>query len=61
MNPTVILGSAFERDVSQEFGFPLIPVSFPLTSRCVMNRGYTGFTGGLSLTEDIITYLVMGR
>ncbi|WP_010262634.1 nitrogenase component 1 [Treponema primitia] len=61
LNPTVIFGSAFERDVSQEFGFPLIPVSFPLTGRCVMNRGYAGFTGGLSLTEDIITYLVMGR
>lgn len=61
MNPTVILGSAFERDVSQEFGFPLVPVSFPLTSRCVMNRAYAGFSGGLSLTEDIITYLVAGR
>ncbi|MDR3123142.1 MAG: hypothetical protein LBU16_05115 [Treponema sp.] len=61
MSPTVIIGSAFERDVSAEFGYPLIPVSFPLTSRCVMNRGYAGFTGGLSLTEDIITYLVMGR
>ncbi|MDR2739112.1 MAG: hypothetical protein LBB68_04705 [Treponema sp.] len=61
LNPTVILGSAFERDIAQEFGFPLIPVSFPLTSRCVMNRGYAGFSGGLSLTEDIITYLVMAR
>jgi nitrogenase molybdenum-iron protein beta chain len=61
MNPTVIIGSALERDLSEEFGYPLIPVSFPLTSRCVMNRNYAGFTGGLSLTEDIITYLVMGR
>jgi nitrogenase molybdenum-iron protein beta chain len=61
LNPTVILGSAFERDIAQEFGFPLVPVSFPLTSRCVMNRAYAGFSGGLSLTEDIITYLVAGR
>jgi nitrogenase molybdenum-iron protein beta chain len=61
LNPTVILGSSFERDIAQEFGFPLVPVSFPLTGRCVMNRGYAGFSGGLSLTEDIITYLVMGR
>jgi nitrogenase molybdenum-iron protein beta chain len=61
LNPTVILGSAFERDVSQEFGFPLVPVSFPLTNRCVMNRAYAGFSGGLSLTEDIISYLVAGR
>jgi nitrogenase molybdenum-iron protein beta chain len=61
LNPTVILGSAFERDIAQEFGFPLVPVSFPLTNRCVMNRAYAGFSGGLSLTEDIITYLVAGR
>jgi nitrogenase molybdenum-iron protein beta chain len=59
--PAVILGSSFERDLAQEFGFPLVPVSFPLTGRCVMNRAYAGFTGGLSLTEDIITYLVAGR
>jgi nitrogenase molybdenum-iron protein beta chain len=61
MGPTVILGSAHERELAQEFGFPLVPVSFPLTSRCVMNRSYAGFTGGLSLTEDIISYLVMAR
>jgi nitrogenase molybdenum-iron protein beta chain len=59
--PTVILGSSFEREVAQEFGFPLVPVTFPLTGRCVMNRAYAGFNGGLSLTEDIITYLVAGR
>jgi nitrogenase molybdenum-iron protein beta chain len=59
--PAVILGSSFERDMAQEFGFPLVPVSFPLTGRCVMNRAYAGFNGGLSLTEDIITYLVAGR
>jgi nitrogenase molybdenum-iron protein beta chain len=59
--PAVIVGSAFERDISQEFGWPLVPVTFPLTNRCVMNRAYAGFTGGLSLTEDIISYLVAGR
>jgi nitrogenase molybdenum-iron protein beta chain len=61
MSPAVILGSAFERDIAQEFGYPLVPVSFPLTNRCVMNRAYAGFSGGLSLTEDIISYLVAGR
>jgi nitrogenase molybdenum-iron protein beta chain len=59
--PAVVLGSSFERDISAEFGWPLVPVSFPLTGRCVMNRGYAGFNGGLTLTEDIITYLVSGR
>jgi nitrogenase molybdenum-iron protein beta chain len=61
MSPTVILGSSFERDLSDEFGYPLIPVSFPLTGRCVMNRAYAGFGGGLSFAEDILTFLVAAR
>jgi nitrogenase molybdenum-iron protein beta chain len=61
MNPTVILGSSFERDLSDEFGYPLIPVSFPLTGRCVMNRAYAGFGGGLSFAEDVLSYLVATR
>jgi nitrogenase molybdenum-iron protein beta chain len=61
MNPTVIIGSSFERDLSDEFGYPLIPVSFPLTGRCVMNRAYAGFSGGLSFAEDVLTFLVATR
>jgi nitrogenase molybdenum-iron protein beta chain len=61
MNPAVILGSSFERDLSEEFGYPLIPVSFPLTGRCVMNRAYAGFGGGLSFAEDILSFLVTAR
>jgi nitrogenase molybdenum-iron protein beta chain len=61
MNPTVILGSSFERDLSDEFGYPLIPVSFPLTGRCVMNRAYAGFGGGLSFAEDVLSFLVATR
>jgi nitrogenase molybdenum-iron protein beta chain len=60
-SPAVVLGSSHERDFAQEFGFTLVPVSFPATGRCVMNRAYAGFNGGLALTEDIITYLVAGR
>lgn len=59
--PAVVLGSAFERDIASEFGYPIIPVTYPLTNRCVMGRAYAGFTGGLSLVEDIISYLVAGR
>ncbi|MDR0876739.1 MAG: hypothetical protein LBN21_01695 [Treponema sp.] len=60
-SPAVVLGSSHERDFAQEFGMPLVPVSFPATGRCVMNRAYAGFNGGLTLTEDIITYLVQSR
>ncbi|GAB6393130.1 MAG: nitrogenase molybdenum-iron protein beta chain [Treponematales bacterium] len=61
MSPAVIFGSTFEREAAAEFGFPLIPVSFPLTGRCVMNRAYAGFRGGLSFTEDALSFLVAAR
>jgi nitrogenase molybdenum-iron protein beta chain len=59
--PAVILGSAFERDLADEWQFPLLTVSFPVTNRVVFNRGYAGFTGGLTLAEDIFGLLVAGR
>jgi len=61
LNPTVILGSTFEREAAAEYNWPLIPVAFPLTGRCVMDRAYAGFRGGLTLAEDALTYLVAAR
>lgn len=61
MNPTVLLGSVYERDLAAEFSFPLLTLSYPVTNRVVLNRGYAGFNGALSLTEDLISLLVAGR
>lgn len=60
-NPTVVIGSVFERDLAQEFGFPLLTLSYPVTNRVVLNRSYAGFNGALSLTEDLIGIIVAGR
>ncbi|MDP4145084.1 MAG: nitrogenase component 1 [Bacillota bacterium] len=59
--PAVIIGSSFERDISQEFGYPLLTLSFPVTNRSVLNSAYAGFSGGLKLIEDLITIQVSGR
>lgn len=59
--PAVIIGSSFERDIAQEFGYPLITISFPVTNRSVLNSAYAGFAGGLKLIEDLITIQVSGR
>ncbi len=59
--PAVVIGSVFERDIAAEFGFPLLTVAFPVTNRIVLNRGYAGFNGGLTLVEDIVGLLVAGR
>ena len=61
MAPTVIIGSAFERDLAAEFNYPLLTVAYPVTNRVVLNTAYAGINGGLRLTEDLLGVLVAGR
>jgi nitrogenase molybdenum-iron protein beta chain len=60
-NPTVVVGSVFERDLAAEFGFPLLTAAYPVTNRVVLNRAYAGINGALSIVEDILSILVAGR
>jgi nitrogenase molybdenum-iron protein beta chain len=59
--PAVIIGSSLERDLAEEFGYPLLNVSFPVTTRASLSRAYAGFRGGINLVEDLISLLVSGR
>jgi nitrogenase molybdenum-iron protein beta chain len=61
LSQAVIFGSAYEKDFAEELGIPLLPVSFPVTSRVVFNKTYAGFTGGLSLAEDSFSLLMAAR
>lgn len=61
LNPTVLIGSVYERDLATAFGFPLLTVSYPVTNRVVLNRAYAGINGALSLAEDLFGILVAGR
>lgn len=61
LGPSVILGSVFEKELSDEFKYPLLTISFPITNRVIMNRAYAGVNGGITLIEDIFTTLVAGR
>jgi nitrogenase molybdenum-iron protein beta chain len=61
MAPAVIVGSAFERDLANEFNYPLLTATYPITNRVVLNTAYAGINGGLSLTEDLLSVLVAGR
>jgi len=61
MNPTVVIGSVYERELAAEFGYPLLTLSFPVTNRVVLNRAYAGTNGALSLAEDLFSILVAGR
>jgi nitrogenase molybdenum-iron protein beta chain len=61
LSPAFVIGSSLERDLALKLGTPHLSVSFPVANRAVLNRGYTGFAGGLSLAEDLFSAVVAGR
>lgn len=60
-SPAFIVGSAFERDAAEKFGAPHLSVTYPISNRVVLDRAYAGYSGALSLTEDIFSLLVGNR
>jgi nitrogenase molybdenum-iron protein beta chain len=60
-SPAYILGSSLERELADILKANLLPVSFPVTNRLIVGRGYAGFRGGLALYEDLVSVLLSGR
>jgi nitrogenase molybdenum-iron protein beta chain len=54
----IVLGSSLEQDVARELGVPFLAVSFPLTDRIVLDRGYAGYRGAVALLEDLGSVLL---
>jgi nitrogenase molybdenum-iron protein beta chain len=59
--PAFVIGSSLDRELALEIGAPHLAVSFPVANRAVLDRGYTGFRGGLTLIEDLIGTIIAGR
>jgi nitrogenase molybdenum-iron protein beta chain len=57
-NPGLILGSTIDKISAEEIGAAHLSISFPVSDRIVLNRGYAGYEGGLNLIEDIGTALI---
>jgi nitrogenase molybdenum-iron protein beta chain len=60
-NPSFVVGSGIERSLAEKIGAGFLSVAFPVSNRVILNKGYTGFRGGLTLVEDLITQLVAAR
>jgi len=60
-SPAFVVGSSLERELAIQIGAPHLSVSFPVANRAVLDRGYTGFRGGLRLAEDLIGAIVVNR
>jgi nitrogenase molybdenum-iron protein beta chain len=61
LSPAFVVGSSLERDLALKIGAPHLSVSFPVANRAAISRGYTGFDGGLTLTEDLFSAAVAAR
>lgn len=59
--PAFVIGSALDRELAKDIGAAHLSVSFPVANRAVIDRGYTGFSGGLRLLEDLISTIIIGR
>ena len=60
-SPAFVVGSSLDRELALSIGAPHLSVSFPVGNRAVLDRGYTGFRGGLRLAEDLISAIVVNR
>ncbi|MDR3230128.1 MAG: hypothetical protein LBT65_01695 [Synergistaceae bacterium] len=61
LSPAFVIGSSLDRALALKLGAPHLSVSFPVSNRAVINRGYTGFSGGLNLIEDLLSAAVAAR
>lgn len=61
LTPAFVIGSSLDRPLATELGAPHLSVSFPVANRAVIDRGYTGYRGGLRLIEDLISTIIINR
>jgi nitrogenase molybdenum-iron protein beta chain len=60
-SPAFVIGSRLDRDFADSIGAGHLSVSYPISNRLVLSRGYAGFHGALHLIEDIFSVLVTNR
>ncbi|HEX3014198.1 MAG TPA: nitrogenase component 1 [Methanobacterium sp.] len=56
--PNFIFGSSLDKDLAAKLGATKLSVAFPFTDRIVIDRGYAGYRGAISLIEDALSEFV---
>ncbi|MCX7923542.1 MAG: hypothetical protein N3B21_16260 [Clostridia bacterium] len=59
--PAFVVGSSLDRELAQTIGAAHLSISFPVANRAVLDRGYAGYRGGLRLTEDLLSAIILAR
>jgi nitrogenase molybdenum-iron protein beta chain len=60
-SPGFVVGSHLEREFANDIGAGHLTVSYPVGNRIVLNRGYVGYDGSLSLIEDLLAVIAAQR
>ncbi|MEA4924580.1 MAG: nitrogenase component 1 [Syntrophomonadaceae bacterium] len=61
LSPGFVIGSSLDRELASSLGAPHLSISFPVANRAIIDRGYTGYRGGLRLMEDLLSAVIAGR
>ncbi|MDR1084078.1 MAG: hypothetical protein LBP22_04285 [Deltaproteobacteria bacterium] len=59
--PVFVAGSSLERELAKSLGAAHLSLTYPISNRAVLTRGYTGYSGGLNLTEDAVSAVISER
>jgi nitrogenase molybdenum-iron protein beta chain len=57
----LVLASSHEAKIAETSGAAHLSISFPVTDRLLLRRGYAGYAGALNLLEDVGTTLLLRR
>ncbi len=60
-SPAFVIGSRLDKEFADSVGAGHLSVTYPISNRFVLNRGYAGFRGALHLVEDVFSVLVVNR
>ncbi|GHV27985.1 oxidoreductase nitrogenase component 1 [Spirochaetia bacterium] len=61
LKPDLLLGSALERETAERLGIPELIVSYPSDRAVILNRCDLGYTGALTVLEDISNLIIDGE
>ena len=59
--PAFVLGSRLDREFAESIGAGHLSVTYPVSNRVILNRGYAGYNGALALVEDIYSVILAAR
>jgi nitrogenase molybdenum-iron protein beta chain len=56
--PNFLFAGSFDTKVAEDLDIPRLSVSYPITDRVILSRGYAGYRGSITLIEDMVTILM---